>query len=187
MGSVNEFMGQVGQNIVKFGWHATGVGRTINEPEDYPTFVYSTGFYLIDKHPEMIVAGLGMEIGHSVLWEFYEKIKEGTRYKDGELVHGMLANGVPVKLKAVPTPGRPLNVARAFHHLESVPALQIVWPDPENRFPGDPGFEEQYGPMQDLSIVIRIDEEQAERDDDDPAVDAWQKAMREYLGRQNTP
>jgi hypothetical protein len=131
------------------GWFVT----TIAEDETGPSFAYSFGLYEEFKHPELIVFGIHPAIMHQLINNAGELIKSGNRYRDGDVVPGLL-EGFTCALRSV-NPQRYLETcawAVWFYEHASFPVLQMFWPDKGGRFPWDAGFTESLrGRQPDLS------------------------------------
>jgi hypothetical protein len=147
----NDFYGvleKIGRDIEKHGWSAISVFAT----EDNPGvgFTYTVGLRDSYDHPELIVYTLNALQAHGVLFSAIKNIKEGKGYEKGErrtdVIEGPNGTELPVVIHEVPEPGEPLTAARRFHNRDES-ALQIVWPDPNNRFPGEPGYDAENFPQ----------------------------------------
>lgn len=144
-------MREVSNNIDKYGWHLTGVFPTEDAP--MPTyFCYTTG--LIERgHPELVTFGLQPRIAHMLMTIAYDEfIKKGRVFQDGETVAG-LAN-LPVFFRSMPAdhPEYPLGTGRRLYGVDTFPALQMVLPDAQGRFPWDPGCDEKMIVTQQLTV-----------------------------------
>jgi Domain of unknown function (DUF4262) len=143
---------KVWHDIEEYGWSCIGVFRSEEDPEGFEPFSYSVGFFLHNEHPELIVVGLPNETAHSILWTLYNRISAGERFQAGDSISGVI-QGFDVRLRAMPADGRPLNVARSYFELDELPALQVIWPDEDGRFPGEEGCNENYERMQDIEPI----------------------------------
>jgi hypothetical protein len=135
--SFGDMLAKVHADIEREGWSSIGVFPSESDPEA-PNFVYSIGFYEHDDHPEMLIAGVGHQVGHTILGGLYQRIADGERFEDGERSAGVLV-GYDVLFRALPRDGRPANVARSYYGVNLLPVLQVVWPDADGRFPGEDG------------------------------------------------
>lgn len=123
-------------DIARVGWSAVGVFPRADEPRPV-TFTYTIGLAETYGHPELIVYGLDAKQAHEFLWSAIQLLKEGTRFEHGKR-YAKVLQGYDVEFRKVDDPGgHPLNVARAYYDRE-VEALQLIWPDADGRFPGDP-------------------------------------------------
>lgn len=134
------------ENIRRYGWHATGVFASQGSPE----YVYTTGLTETYGHPELVIAGLPARTGHSLLVAAAERIEQDGPLEDGT-GYDRIASGFLVRAR---------DVAPAFCRLEfsvskayygrPVAVRQLVWPDPQGRFPGEPGCDPGMARVQDI-------------------------------------
>ena len=127
--------------IERFGWAAIGVMPTFEEP--CMPFTYTVGLYNFDKHPELIVVGLHPEQAHGMLWGLYERVRKGERFEAGQRDSHVIQNH-DVIFQAMPPSGAPLHQAREYFEVDELPALQVVWPDTNGRFPFEEDFEQEF-------------------------------------------
>lgn len=125
-------------DIERDGWSFIGVFAAVGD-DPVPPFGYTVGLRGLD-HPELLITGVGAAMGHAILGGLVDRVKVGEEFEDGQEVDQVLV-GYKVRMRAVPAPGYPLNMARAYYDSD-VPALQVVWPDVEHRFPGDDGYDD---------------------------------------------
>jgi Domain of unknown function (DUF4262) len=127
--------------IARYGWHCTGVfADTVT---DDPPFAYTTGlaesFTAPDSHPELAIVGLPPRQGHGVLRAAVHLIKTGECLADGDERDGIL-EGFPVRFRSVNLSSCTLTFSLSDnYYLRPVPRLQLLWPDPAGRFPGELG------------------------------------------------
>lgn len=140
-------MAQVEANVTRVGWHATGVfgGGAL--------FMYTTGLSGGGRpHPELVVAGLPAEVSHGLLSVAADLVRSGTRFAPGRDYPG-IAVGFSVRFRPVRQDRdrlrHPLSVTSRFYGRQ-VPALQLVWPDPKGRFPGEAGCDPAMAQAQDI-------------------------------------
>lgn len=149
MRTTDDLYEKVDEGIDRVGWFAIGVAPTVDDVDPGPPFTYSIGFYNYSQHPEFIIVGLDSHVAHSILYGLFERVRAGERFEDGQLDDKTL-EGYNVRFKALPPPGRPLNVARGYFEVDELPALQVVWPDENGIFPDEEGFSEKFAGWQDL-------------------------------------
>lgn len=113
-----------------------------SDSDGYP-FAYSVGRCVAGR-PELLVTGwLGAEmlgyIVNRVADIDNERVEQGwPDIKDGDQLVDVL-DGFPVKIMEVADLRLAQMYGVASNFGDDVPALQIVWPDSEGRFPGDEG------------------------------------------------
>jgi|SRR5215468_157920 len=113
----------------------------INENEEGPRFAFSVGLYHSFKHPEIIVFGLEREVAHWIINELAQRIKAGERCDVGKEYVGLL-EGYNCVFREAPKGCYPdyFGYAMAFYKGDDFPALQLVWPDKENKWPWEIDF-----------------------------------------------
>lgn len=136
----DEYLVGVEAKIAEHGWAVQGVGAGDGEP----AFAYTVG--LVDQgRPELVMFGLPMNVMHVLL----NDLAASDLPAPGSLVHEV-AN-MPLRLDVVdPARSSEFLTVAAAHARGTVDAVQVVWPDREGRFPGDPGFDVELGKAQPL-------------------------------------
>lgn len=114
-------------------------------------FTYTVGFTSIGL-PEMVIMGLSYHIGHRILMDLYAKAKAEGLPEDGVDLNEIL-DRYPVRLKTIPkaTAEKFAAVAMRFFQ-KKIGVRQVVWPDPEGRFPGDLDMDMQMAAIQDMEF-----------------------------------
>jgi Domain of unknown function (DUF4262) len=135
--SLGDLLAKCQRTIERHGHGVIGVFPTADSPpEEQFSFGYSYGLAGQGK-PELLVTALDSRLATMVI--------------NCAVVAGVTAPGEydevleGHKVRAVPVNGEGLglmNMARHFAPEGGFTALQLVWPDPEGRFPGDDGYDE---------------------------------------------
>jgi Domain of unknown function (DUF4262) len=128
---------QCRENIRKYGWHCQGVLAA----GKIPAFNYTVGVHVTHRpHPELAVFGLDPRTGYMLLAAAVNLIEDGTGFEPGR-DYERVAQGFPVRVqRAAIRESQPFAAAKAFYGF--VPEyLELVWPDPQGVFPGEPGCE----------------------------------------------
>ena len=68
-------------NIEEFGCHVLKV----MEGEGQPEFSYSIGIQKMTGQPEVLVLGLKTKLGHSMINNYNDRVKEGEKFETGKL------------------------------------------------------------------------------------------------------
>jgi hypothetical protein len=128
----------IAKNIEQYGCHLA-----LLAPTDYlPGFAYSIGLYQQFGHAEVICFGLDQNVLVAVLHHARDLIKAGERLVLGADYSGFL-EGYPVRFIEVDRDYYP-NYAGygCWYYGRSVdfPLYQLVWPDKEQHYPWDDGF-----------------------------------------------
>jgi hypothetical protein len=119
-------------NIRKHGWTHTFV----SEDEEGCGFSYTTGFWLSLNFPELIMFSLRHEIAHDTFWHIYRELEGGHTFVAREPIENIFEN-----LRAVLLPVHKgqfpeyLGWSRWFYGGDDFKCWQLVWPDPNGRFP----------------------------------------------------
>jgi hypothetical protein len=113
----------------------------IKEGDEGPKFAYSVGLYHNYDHPEIIVFGLNHDVAHWVINELARRIKAGRRCQIGQQYRGLL-EGYSCVFREVPKACYPdyFGYAMSFYRGDDFPALQLVWPDKQHRWPWEDDF-----------------------------------------------
>jgi hypothetical protein len=102
-----------------------------------PPFSYTTGLTEF-AHPELIIYGnMRPEFHAAILNDLGVRVAAGRRFLPGDMLDDVLRNG-PITFVAVDEPSV-LGQSVALYG-RGFSALQVVWPDGENRFPWQPGY-----------------------------------------------
>lgn len=147
-------------NIDKYGCHIC-----LLEPDNYlPGFAYSIGLYKKFNHPEIICFGLKTDLMGHILNHACSLIKAGEILVPGKLYKDFL-EGYDIQFVAVDKEYYPdyLGYGCWFYDMTvDFPAIQLIWPDKEAKFPWEPSFNTAWKfkqPMLDRSIDFKFYEE----------------------------
>jgi len=106
-----------------------------------PPFSYTVGLFATFGHPEVVISGLDHELAHAILNDIGEDVARGVQ-RQAETLYDDLLEGISCLFKTVtaeyydPYFGRALVFYQGAHF----PVLQCVWPDAQQRFPGQVGY-----------------------------------------------
>jgi hypothetical protein len=113
----------------------------VQDPNDTrPQFSYSIGLQDTRHVPEMITCGLPAETAQAALNDAAELLATGLNLTEGR--HEGIVGNVEAEFRPV-DPKWIANLMRSaiwFNGSSDFPVLQLVFPDLENRFPGEEGF-----------------------------------------------
>ena len=117
----------------------------VSEDEECPKFGYSIGLYRNFNHPEIIVFGLSPDLMAWIINEIAQRIKNGERCEIGKEYEGLL-EGYNCVFGEAPKDCYPeyFGYAMSFYKGVDFPALQLVWPDKENKWPWEIDFNHQW-------------------------------------------
>lgn len=125
-------------------------GHIVQYVAGTPPWAYTVGL-TAKGHPEVILLGLGPDSAKAILNDTAELLKEG-RVQVGEPFE-LQPGGAPLMLlpvKPAEVTGEWFNVARAYYRTDDLRALQLVFSDPNHRFPWNPDVQEAYKTQQPL-------------------------------------
>lgn len=111
---------------------------------------YTVGLTASKDHGyELAQSGLSPHQSHHMLNDVPEAIKErGIKPVDGLIIEGVLGGGYNIKLRLAERKDL-CNMAREVYG-EYPTVWQILWPDQNNRFPGELGYALPEGALQEL-------------------------------------
>jgi len=127
----------INADIEKYGCHIVLV-----EADDYlPAFAYSIGLFQTYHHPEVICFGLAPEVLKTLIQEAHQLVKQGKKLIPGHLFPEFL-KGYHTQFLRVSPAYYPdyFGSAQRFYYPHNFPALQLVWPDKQNKFPWEASF-----------------------------------------------
>jgi hypothetical protein len=127
--------------IEEYGCSILSVGRDCKE--DF-TWTYSIGLFDTCGRPDLITIGLPFKTAHSCLNEAASRLRAGvdlTKERQKDLIGNVDCDLRPVDPKWVK---RLMNWANWYYGRSDYPVLQVVYPDLENRFPEDEGFNRRF-------------------------------------------
>ena len=123
-------------DIARVGWSLMGIGAG----EDFPTFLYTVGLKDYSL-PDIIVVGLPPQWIGGFINEFIESLVEGKKLEMGKTYEDVL-NGFPVRVGAVSEEWKEeLMTATGARHRDGFEAIQLIWADKNNNFPGDKDYD----------------------------------------------
>jgi len=116
----------------------------IKPDEVCPGFSYTIGVYDTYGKPELITVGLPSETAHHALNEAIDLMKEDVDLTVGR--HRDVVGSVEVEFRPIHPRWLHQIMLRAdgYYEHEDVPVLQLIYPDLENRFQGEEGFNEYF-------------------------------------------
>jgi hypothetical protein len=126
-----------------------------------PGWSYTIGVYDTCGKPEIISVGLYPETAHHALNEAARKLREGVNLAEGR--HSGLVGEVDCEFRPVDPKwvGHLMNWAVWYCDGPDFPVVQAVYPDRENRFPEEAGFDTTFEQplMQPGAPMTRVEED----------------------------
>jgi hypothetical protein len=132
-------------DVQSHGWHVVKV----MEDSEGPAFAYTVGLQHSFAHPELIVVGLSLDVGHAILNTAGESIRRGVRYAAGLQSDGVLKSRACTFREMPESQFRNyMGWALWFYDGPFFSALQLIWPDHDDRWPWDPSVDPEFCEMQ---------------------------------------
>jgi hypothetical protein len=137
----NDFLRRQQQIIDTVGWAVMHVLPTEDETDTTTPFAYTVGLTAHD-YPELLIAGLPPDVAHGLLNDLASRVYDkAERFTDGQRISDLIAGYDAVVVDGAPTDELLPGVAIARYGRDRVRLQQVVWPDPQGRFPWDTGYD----------------------------------------------
>jgi Domain of unknown function (DUF4262) len=154
----DELQSRTTANIEKFGLQVIMVGSS-----DYsPSFAYSIGLYKTYGHSEIICFGLPDTLGHAIINDIVELVKNGEVIIAGKIYDNIFKDS---KAEFLSVDDRNIDyyfrAALNYYEPQKFNALQLVWTDRNNKFPWEENFEVKFlhdQPLLDRNAEFRFRE-----------------------------
>lgn len=130
------------ESMIKADIEKNGCHIVLVEADDYnPAFAYTVGLFPTYNHPEVICFGLAPEVLKSLVRDAHKLVKEGKKLVPGYLFPEFLKDTNTQFLRVKPAfyPDY-FGWAQRFYNSRNFPALQLVWPDKQQKFPWEKDF-----------------------------------------------
>ena len=147
---MDEHEAQLLADIDRFGWCVMKIAN-----DKGPDFAYSVGIFRTLGHPEILMFGLPPATMHRLINDVGNRVRAGARYVAGQRTDEFL-EGYDVTFRAVPPfqyAGH-LGWATWFYDGEDFPALQMVYPDRDRRWPWEEGVSQVFRDVQPILADI---------------------------------
>ena len=126
------------EDVATAGWSDMAIFPTKDEP-GIP-FNYTVGLCEMD-HPELLTMGLNHEQAHGLLGSAVDLVKSGTRFAPNTYSDEVLQKGMHVAYVEVLDVHGEFPLGMATRLFGDISALQVVWPDRNDRFPWHEDFD----------------------------------------------
>lgn len=129
------------EDIEQYGCHIINVSGD----HHVPGWSYTIGLFETMHQPEIVITGLNPDTAANLLNEVCRRIQEGIRFRASDRATELL-EAVECEFREVDKPWLKhiLCFADWFYNRGDFPVLQCVYPDLENRFPWDEGFDSDW-------------------------------------------
>ncbi len=134
MQNINAHSLDLDRKVRRFGWAVQFVGAGDGEP----SYGYTVGLLRQYRHPEFVLVGVPPAAAVT-LDELAARARDGEVFAPGDQPD--VLPGYRTELVAVDLVKSSTELLAAWNlNDEPVPALQLVWPDEQNRLPWDAGY-----------------------------------------------
>ncbi|GIJ08407.1 DUF4262 domain-containing protein [Micromonospora andamanensis] len=139
MTGIEDFLHHQSEIIDRVGWAVTAVHPHADDTDHHAPFAYTVGL-TAHNHPELLVAGLDPAISQHLLNDLAARVYDrAERFTHGQRIGDLIAGYDAVVIDGTPTAQLHPGAAIARYG-QQVRVQQVVWPDPEGRFPWDAGY-----------------------------------------------
>jgi len=146
-GDFDDLLAKTAQNIATYGLQVISVPGT----SYLPSFTYSVGLLETCGHPEIICFGLKTDLMHALINDVAALIKEGSPMQPGNTYDNIFKSLDATFLRVDPANiDDYFGVAIRHYKHSDFPAVQLIWPDNDNRFPWEEGFAQKLTDKQPL-------------------------------------
>jgi hypothetical protein len=141
MSNLDDFLRRQEQIIDTVGWAVMHVLPAADDPDTTTPFAYTVGLIAHD-YPELLIAGLPPEVAHGLLNDLAGRVYDkADRFTHGQRISDLIADYDAVLVEGAPIDELLPGLAIARYGRDRVRLLQVVWPDPQGRFPWDAGYD----------------------------------------------
>lgn len=134
-------------DIEEFGWHVL----KIMEDEQGPAFCYSVGLYETFNHPEIVIVGLKLELGHILINNIGEDIRNGFTYHSNQFYPDIIDNFDCLMLTVDNNHYEDyFGYAKWFYKTTDIPFLQCIYPTIKGIYPWEDNWPKEIKNLQPL-------------------------------------
>lgn len=145
---------KIEDDIAAYGWHCLSVRDSINDPEpDFVPFSYTIGLTTTFDHPELIIFGLDTNIAHGILSACASQVREFGPLPENRRIPDILERSLDVVVRPMNSSHFAEYIGTALRYFDSSRVLVsiVFWPDVNNVFAWEPGYE-----MKSLESLIHL-------------------------------
>ena len=139
--SKEDLLEQTKANIAKYGLQVI----MVNSSSYSPSFAYSIGLFETYRQPEVICFGLPGKLGHEIINDVADLIKDGENIKTYSNYYNIFKDS---KARFLPVNKGSINdyfgAALNYYDKTEFSAIQLVWTDRNDKFPWEDNFEEKF-------------------------------------------
>ena len=129
----------------------------VHGDDQWPEFAYSVGLYRNYQQAEVIILGLPLERAHAILNLIGDEARAGRRFAAGDVTDAVL-NDYAVSFREVPSDHVKAHFGWAlwYYGEEAFPALQLVYPDRDRRWPWESGVSDSFRSRQPVLEEVAV-------------------------------
>lgn len=137
----NVFLRHQKEIIDRVGWAVMNIFPGVDDPDTVSPFAYTVGL-AAHGYPELLITGLPPDLGHALLNKLAVRVYDkAERFTHGQRVSDLLTGHDVVIVEGPATEELLPRVAIALYGRDQVRLQQVVWPDLQDRFPWEDGYE----------------------------------------------
>lgn len=140
---------RIEERIAATGWYCLQVAGTEEDSGGTSDFAYTVGLRdTFDGHPDLIVFDRDLDAAYGILDSVVDELRAGRRLRRGDTSTEVL-QGSEVRFCGAPVRVRTelMTFTDWLYDREPFDALQVVWPDTEDRWPWEEGSRGSYQPV----------------------------------------
>jgi Domain of unknown function (DUF4262) len=149
------YLSWVAATVGEHGWAISGR----HGDDAAPAWAYSVGLWLSCQVPELVLCGLPVERAAAIINTIGGRLADGEDLGPDDVLDDVCS--APLLLRPVEPSWRAtgglLPISDTFYGMVRPPYLQVLWPDEDGRFPGEPGFADAFDRLQPLLWLPRDD------------------------------
>ena len=154
MNEYEEFNKELDKSIAEYGWHVIKVMAD----EEGPGFCFSVGLFKSFGHPEIIIVGLDLDLGHELINLMGDEIREGVKFEAGQYYDDIIEEYSCYMLEVSKENYEGwLGTAIGYYQSEDFPVLQCIYPTVDNVYPWQEEWPEEIEDLQ--PVLAEIPEE----------------------------
>lgn len=117
-----------------------------------PYHTFSVGLFENFDRPEIIIFGVHPQVATQIINDIGDRIVEGLELESGRVYDDIFSNQLGAVFIPVEKDAYDAHMGSAIWYYQGrdFPVMQLVWPDPNGKFPWEEGFDRRYAAAQPL-------------------------------------
>ena len=148
------YLNWVAATVGEYGWAISGS----HGDDQAPPWAYSVGMWLNCQGPELVLCGLPLESAAAIINSIGARVADGTDITAGSELDDVCQ--APLAIRPVDASWRSTGLfatSDTFYGMVRPPYLQVVWSDPDGRFPWEARFQADFHGWQPMLWLPRDD------------------------------